>query len=183
MNAKAKELGLTDYKFVNATGLENKDLHGRDLRGQVQMKKVKFLLRTWRFLRITWLLTTLRFWRLPVSLKQSSEKALMMKWTCRTGTSCWKGSSVSIKSDCRRTENRLYWLCGFMLHRNSWTQRNACYYCCIKRKRQPTYRPFRWNEKMFDYAFDNFSMKEIYAEGDQVKAIKRFQLIRVKRKK
>ncbi len=53
MNAKAKELGLTDYKFVNATGLENKDLHGRDLRGQVQMKKVKFLLRTWRFLRIT----------------------------------------------------------------------------------------------------------------------------------
>jgi D-alanyl-D-alanine carboxypeptidase (penicillin-binding protein 5/6) len=28
MNEKAKELGLTKYEFVNATGLENKDLHG-----------------------------------------------------------------------------------------------------------------------------------------------------------
>jgi serine-type D-Ala-D-Ala carboxypeptidase (penicillin-binding protein 5/6) len=28
MNDKAKELGLTNYKFVNATGLENKDLQG-----------------------------------------------------------------------------------------------------------------------------------------------------------
>ncbi|MBD5020943.1 serine hydrolase, partial [Xanthomonas citri pv. citri] len=33
MNAKAKELGLTDYKFVNATGLENKDLHGHQPEG------------------------------------------------------------------------------------------------------------------------------------------------------
>ncbi|MCY9074351.1 D-alanyl-D-alanine carboxypeptidase, partial [Bacillus inaquosorum] len=33
MNAKAKELGLTDYKFVNATGLENKDLHGQQPEG------------------------------------------------------------------------------------------------------------------------------------------------------
>lgn len=28
MNEKAKELGLTNYEFVNATGLENKDLQG-----------------------------------------------------------------------------------------------------------------------------------------------------------
>lgn len=33
MNAKAKELGLTNYKFVNATGLENKDLHGQQPKG------------------------------------------------------------------------------------------------------------------------------------------------------
>ncbi|MCY9150150.1 serine hydrolase, partial [Bacillus haynesii] len=29
MNKKAKELGMKDFKFVNATGLENKDLHGK----------------------------------------------------------------------------------------------------------------------------------------------------------
>ncbi|MBS2967225.1 D-alanyl-D-alanine carboxypeptidase [Metabacillus sp. KIGAM252] len=33
MNDKAKELGLTDYHFVNATGLENKDLNGNHPEG------------------------------------------------------------------------------------------------------------------------------------------------------
>lgn len=33
MDAKAKELGLTDYKFVNSTGLNNKDLQGMHPQG------------------------------------------------------------------------------------------------------------------------------------------------------
>jgi D-alanyl-D-alanine carboxypeptidase (penicillin-binding protein 5/6) len=33
MNAKAKELGLKDYKFVNSTGLNNRDYHGQHPKG------------------------------------------------------------------------------------------------------------------------------------------------------
>ena len=33
MNAKAEELGLKDYKFVNTTGLNNSDLQGMHPQG------------------------------------------------------------------------------------------------------------------------------------------------------
>lgn len=41
---------------------------------------------------------------------------------------------------------------------------------------------FDETKKMFDYAFDNFSMKEIYAEGDQVKGHKTISVDKGKEK-
>lgn len=43
MNDKAKELGLKNYKFVNSTGLTNKDLKVNIRKGQHRMKKIKCL--------------------------------------------------------------------------------------------------------------------------------------------
>ena len=39
MNKKAEELGLEGYKFVNSTGLNNADLKGCILQGQVRKMK------------------------------------------------------------------------------------------------------------------------------------------------
>ncbi|MFK4996572.1 D-alanyl-D-alanine carboxypeptidase family protein [Bacillus sp. N9] len=43
MNDKAKEIGLDHYHFVNSTGLNNSDLHGKHPEGTGQMRKMSCL--------------------------------------------------------------------------------------------------------------------------------------------
>lgn len=88
MNAKAKELGLTDYKFVNATGLENKDLHGHQPEGTSVNEESEVSAKDMAVLADHLITDYPEILETSSIAKRNSEKAPMMKWTCRTGILC-----------------------------------------------------------------------------------------------
>lgn len=171
MNDKAKELGLTNYEFVNATGLENKDLLGMHPEGTDANAESKLSARDMALLSQ----------RLIQDFPEILETASVPKKTFREGTEDatempnwnWmlpelvygyegvdglKTGSTSSAGSCfaaTATKNGLRVITVVMDAKGSEGD--------VKNPR------FFETEKMLDYAFDNFTVKEVYPANYQIK--------------
>lgn len=169
MNAKAKELGLSQYKFVNATGLENKDLHGKHPKGtngdeenEVSAKDMAILAN-----------------RLITDYPEVLETSSIAKTTFREGT-----------DDQMNMPNWNFMLKGLVmqyegvdgLKTGSTDTAGSCFTGTAERNgmrvitvvlnaKGGPLKTARFTEtkKLLDYAFDHFEMKELYPKGQVIK--------------
>ncbi|WP_217708479.1 D-alanyl-D-alanine carboxypeptidase family protein [Metabacillus schmidteae] len=170
MNDKAKELGLTNYEFVNATGLENKDLSGMHPEGTDVNAESKLSARDMALLSQ----------RLIQDYPEVLETASIPKKTFREGTDDatlmpnwnWmlpelvygyegvdglKTGSTSSAGSCftaTATKNGMRVITVVMDAQGNEGD--------VKNSRFPE------TEKMLDYAFDNFSVKEVFPANYQI---------------
>ncbi|MBP1084210.1 MULTISPECIES: D-alanyl-D-alanine carboxypeptidase family protein [Bacillus] len=169
MNAKAKELGLSEYKFVNATGLENKDLHGKhpegtngDEENEVSAKDMAILAN-----------------RLVTDYPEVLETSSIAKTTFREGT-----------DDKMDMPNWNFMLKGLVqeyegvdgLKTGSTDSAGSCFTGTAERNGMrvitvvlnaqggPLHTArFTETKKLLDYAFNHFEMKELYPKGQVIK--------------
>ncbi|WP_426983056.1 D-alanyl-D-alanine carboxypeptidase [Bacillus cabrialesii] len=183
MNAKAKELGLTDYKFVNATGLENKDLHGHQPEGTSVSEESEVSAKDMAILAD----------HLITDYPEILETSSVAKTKFREGTDDemdmpnWNFMLKGLVSEYKKAT-----VDG--LKTGSTDSAGSCFTgtaelngmrvitVVLNAKGNLHTGRFDETKKMFDYAFDNFSMKEIYAEGDQVKGHKTISVDKGKEK-
>ncbi|UYO35706.1 D-alanyl-D-alanine carboxypeptidase [Bacillus zhangzhouensis] len=168
MNAKAKELGLTNYKFVNATGLENKDLHGQQPKGtgpdeesEVSAKDMALLAQ-----------------HLIKDHPEILETASIAKTKFREGTDDemdmpnWnfmlKGLVKEYKGvDGLKTGSTDSAGSSFTGTAKQGDMRVIA--VILNAKGNLHTARFDVAKKLFDYAFKNFTMKEMYKKGQQIK--------------
>lgn len=170
MNDKAKELGLTNYEFVNATGLENKDLAGMHPEGTDVNAESKLSARDMALLSQ----------RLIQDYPEVLETASIPRKTFREGTDDatempnwnWmlpelvfgyegvdglKTGSTSSAGSCftaTATKNGMRVISVVMDAQGNGGD--------VKDSRFPE------TEKMLDYAFNNFSVKEVFPANYQI---------------
>jgi len=173
MNDKAKELGLTNYEFVNATGLENKDLLGKHPEGTSADAESKVSARDMA------LLSQRLIQDFPDILKTAS----IAKKTFREGT-----------DDATEMPNWNWMLPGLVygyegvdgLKTGSTSSAGSCFTATAEKNgmrvitvvmnakaedgggdvKNPR---FFATEKMLNYAFDHFTVKEVFPAGYQIK--------------
>ena len=171
MNEKAAELGLKDYKFVNATGLNNRDLQGLHPAGSDENAENVMSARA---------VATLAY-HLLNEYPEILETASIPKKTFREGT------DDEIKMD-----NWNWMLPGLVYSyegvdgiKTGYTEfagycftgtaeRNGIRFITVvmnaKTDGQGTYKArFEETRKLLDYGFSNYSMKELYPAGYQIK--------------
>lgn len=171
MNAKAKELGLTNFKFVNATGLENKDLHGKQPEGTSVDEESEVSAKDMAILAD----------RLITDYPEILDTSSIAKTKFREGTDDemdmpnWNFMLKGLVSEYKGVDG---------LKTGSTDSAGSCFTSTAERNgmrvitvvlnAKGNIHTGRFDEtkKMLNYAFDNFSMKEIYAEGKQVKGHK-----------
>lgn len=183
MNAKAKELGLKNYKFVNSTGLNNKDLKGKHPKGtgaedenimsaRAMAKLASRLLSDYPEVLETTSIPKKDFpgmpgkmqnwnWMLP-SLVYGYEGVDGLK----TGTTDFAGFCFT--GTAKRNEMRVITV---VMNAKDKSGKGAYESRFIETK------------KMMEYAFNNFSMKEIYPDGYKVKGHESLPVINGKEKK
>jgi len=168
MNKKAKELGMKDFKFVNATGLENKDLHGKHPSGTNANEENEVSARDMALLAD----------HLVSDYPEILDTASIAKTKFRKGT-----------DDEMDMPNWNFMLKGLVqqyegvdgLKTGSTDSAGSCFTATAERNGMRVISVvlnakgdlhtgrFKETKKMLDYAFDNFTMKEFYAKGAQVK--------------
>lgn len=182
MNKKAEELGLENYKFVNSTGLNNKDLKGKHPEGtkpedenimsaRSMAKLASRLMNDYPEVLETTSIPEKEFpgkpgkmvnwnWMLP-SLDFSYKGVDGLK----TGTTDFAGYCFT--GTAKRDGLRVITVVMNAKGKNG----------------QGDYKSrFNESKKMMDYAFTNFSVKEIYPKGYQVKNNKTIPVISGKEK-
>ncbi|MCY7859554.1 D-alanyl-D-alanine carboxypeptidase [Bacillus sonorensis] len=168
MNKKAKELGMKNFKFVNATGLENKDLHGKHPSGTSANEENEVSARDMAILAD----------HLVNDYPEILDTASIAKTKFREGTDDemdmpnWNFMLKGLVQEYKGVDG---------LKTGSTDSAGSCFTATAKRngirvisvvlnaKGNLHTARFDATKKMLDYAFDNFSMKELYAKGAQVK--------------
>ncbi|MPQ25478.1 D-alanyl-D-alanine carboxypeptidase [Bacillus paralicheniformis] len=168
MNKKAKELGMKNFKFVNATGLENKDLHGKHPRGTSVDEESEVSARDMAVLTA----------HLVNDYSEILDTASIAKTKFREGT-----------YDEMDMPNWNFMLKGLVqeyegvdgLKTGSTDSAGSCFAATAKRNGMRVISVvfnakgslhtgrFVETKKMLDYAFKNFTIKEMYAKDAQVK--------------
>ena len=166
MNDKAKELGLQHYKFVNSTGLTNKDLKGHHPKGTTPDEENKMSARDCAILAqrlIHDFPDILETAKIPKKTFQEGGKypVKMDNWNWMLeglvmqyeGVDGLKTGSTPEAGDCftGTAERNGMRLISVVINTNSHTAR------------------FAETKKLFDYGFANFEAKEVYPKGSVVK--------------
>lgn len=172
MNAKAKELGMTNYDFKNATGLVNEDLHGKQPQGEGVKEESEVSAKDMALLADR-LITDY-----PEVLKTTS----IAKTKFRAGTDDemdmpnWNFMLKGLVSEYPGVDGLKTGStdsAGSCF--TSTAQRNGMRVITVVLNAKGNLHTGRFDEtkKMLDYAFNsNFSMKDLYPEGSQVKGHK-----------
>ncbi|MGL4522572.1 MAG: serine hydrolase [Bacilli bacterium] len=166
MNAKAEKLGLGEYKFVNATGLNNEDLKGKHPAGTTATDENMMSARATAALAyhlINEFPEVLEIASIPKKVFQEGGKypIQMDNWNwmlpslvygyegmdgLKTGSTPTAGYSFT--GTAKRGEMRLI---SVVMKTDSYQAR------------------FDETKKILDYGFNNFELKEVYAKGDTLK--------------
>ncbi|KFN04176.1 D-alanyl-D-alanine carboxypeptidase [Bacillus clarus] len=166
MNDKSKELGLKNYKFVNSTGLTNKDLKGQHPEGTNPDEENKMSARDVANLAqrlIQDFPKTLDTAKIPKKTFQKGGKYPidMANWNWMLkglikeyeGVDGLKTGSTPEAGDCftGTAERNGMRLISVVIKTNSHTAR------------------FDETKKLYDYGFTNFEVKKVYSKGSAVK--------------
>ncbi|EOO25736.1 D-alanyl-D-alanine carboxypeptidase [Bacillus cereus VD133] len=166
MNDKAKELGLKTYKFVNSTGLTNKDLKGEQPEGTTPEEENKMSARDCAMLAqrlIQDFPKVLDTAKIPQ--KTSKENG---KYSIKMENTNWmlKGANMPYEGvDGLKT--------GFTSEAGncftSTAERNGIRFISVVMNTNSHSARFKETKKLLDYGFTNFEMKKVYAEGSVVR--------------
>ncbi|HDX9672666.1 TPA: D-alanyl-D-alanine carboxypeptidase [Bacillus cereus] len=166
MNDKSKELGLKNYKFVNSTGLTNKDLKGQHPEGTTPDEENKMAARDVAILAQ----------HLIQDFPKTLDTAKISKKTFREGT-----------TDRIEMINWNWMLPGLSkaydgvdgLKTGSTPEAGDCFTGTIERdgmrfisvviKTKSRDARFDETKKLYNYGFANFEMKQLYKKGSSVK--------------
>ncbi|MGG3692465.1 D-alanyl-D-alanine carboxypeptidase family protein [Heyndrickxia ginsengihumi] len=171
MNKQAKELGLTDYKFVNATGLNNRDLDGMQPKGTSPTAENEMSARS--VAKLAYHLVT----DFPDSLKTTS----IPKLKFRAGTDDeidmqnWNWMLPSLVYGEKGVDGLKTGTTDFAGYCFTGTaKRNGMRIITVVMNAKGSdgdgYKArFTETKKMMDYAFNNYSLKTIYAKNSAVK--------------
>ncbi|MEC1108760.1 D-alanyl-D-alanine carboxypeptidase [Bacillus velezensis] len=172
MNAKAKELGMTNYDFKNATGLVNEDLHGKQPQGEGVKEESEVSAKDMALLAD----------RLITDYPEVLETTSIAKTKFRAGTDDemdmpnWNFMLKGLVSEYPGVDGLKTGStdsAGSCF--TSTAQRNGMRVITVVLDAKGNLHTGRFDEtkKMLDYAFNsNFSMKDLYPEGSQVKGHK-----------
>ncbi len=184
MNEKAKKLGLKDYKFVNATGLSSKDLQGLHLEGMNENEENVMSARA---------VATLAY-HLLKEYPQVLETASTPKKIFREGT-----------DDQIKMDNWNWMLPGLVYSyegvdglKTGYTEfagycftgtakRNGIRFITVVMNAKSNGKStigarFEQTRKLLDYGFSNYSLKELYPAGYQLKGKSTLPVVKGKEK-
>ncbi|RWS38707.1 D-alanyl-D-alanine carboxypeptidase [Bacillus mycoides] len=166
MNDKSKELGLKNYKFVNSTGLTNKDLKGHHPEGTTPDEENKMSARDVAILAQ----------RLIEDFPKTLDIAKISKKVFREGTpdriemSNWNWMLKGLIKEYEGVDG---------LKTGSTPEAGDCFTGTVERngmrfisvviKTSSHTARFDETKKLYDYGFANFEMKKMYEEGSSVK--------------
>ncbi|GIN74353.1 D-alanyl-D-alanine carboxypeptidase DacA [Bacillus sp. J14TS2] len=171
MNEKAEELGLEDYYFVNSTGLNNKDLKGKHPQGEADDENLMSarstaalaakLMKDFPEVLDTTSVAKKKFRDLPGEMKNWNKMLPGLEFEyegvdgLKTGTTdlagrCFTGTAT-------RGDFRVVTVVMNAKDDNGVSS---------------DYGRFGQTQKMMEYAFANFSMKEIFLKGYEIKGHK-----------
>ncbi|WDL94667.1 D-alanyl-D-alanine carboxypeptidase [Bacillus sp. HNR-4] len=166
MNNKSKELGLKNYKFVNSTGLTNKDLKGQHPEGTNPDEENKMAARDVAILAQ----------RLIQDFPKTLDTAKISKKTFREGTTDridminWNWMLPGLSKAYDGVDG---------LKTGSTPEAGECFTGTIEKDGMrfisvvinTKSRDARFDEtkKLYDYGFANFEMKQMYKKGSSVK--------------
>lgn len=166
MNNKAKEFGLKDYKFVNSTGLTNKDLKGQHPEGTTPEEENKMSARDVAILAqhlIKDFPKVLDTAKVPKKVFQEGGKypIQMDNWNWMLkglvkqydGVDGLKTGSTPEAGDCF----------------TGTVERNGMRFISVVIKTNSHTARFDETKKLYDYGFANFEMKQMYKKGSSVK--------------
>jgi len=166
MNEKAKELGLDDYKFVNSTGLNNRDLAGFHPEGTGPEEENEMSARS----------TAELAYHLLKKFPEILDTASIPKMKFREGTDDeinmdnwnWMLPGLVYEHpdvDGIKTGSTDYAGFGF----TGTAERDGVRFITVVLKTDSYKARFDETRKMLDYALGNYSFEEIYPEGYQLK--------------
>ncbi|MFB9758608.1 D-alanyl-D-alanine carboxypeptidase family protein [Ectobacillus funiculus] len=179
MNEKAKELGLKNYKFVNATGLTNSDLKGHQPAGTSPDEQNKMSAKDCA------ILAKRLIDDYPEILKTASVPKKVFQ----------EGGKYPVKM-----ENWNWMLPGLVygyegvdgLKTGSTPEAGYCFTGTAKRdgmrlisvviKTDSDKARFAETKKLFDYGFSGFEVKELYPKGSEVKGTETINVVKGKEK-
>ncbi|MGE6552584.1 serine hydrolase [Bacillus mycoides] len=165
MNDKAKELGLKNYKFVNSTGLTNKDLKGMHPEGTTPDEENKMSAKDVATLAqhlIKDYPKVLETAKIPKKVfRPEKEKFGMSNWNWMLkglvkeydGVDGLKTGSTPEAGDCF----------------TGTVERNGMRFISVVIKTSSHTARFDETKKLYDYGFANFEMKKMYEKGSSVK--------------
>ncbi|NSL52343.1 serine hydrolase [Calidifontibacillus erzurumensis] len=172
MNDKAKELGMKDFKFVNSTGLNNKDLLGMHPKGTGETEENMMSARataTLAYHLINDYPEVLETASIPVKKFTKGidgEGITMLNWNAMLpdipgylqqfayqGVDGLKTGSTELAGYC---------FTGTAV-------RNGMRLISVVMRTKSQYARFEETKKLFDYGFSNFVEKELFPEGYQLK--------------
>lgn len=183
MNKKAEELGLKDFKFVNATGLNNKDLKGFHHTGTEEEENVMSARATAKLAShlINDYPEVLETTSIPkLTFREGTDDAInMQNWNWMLPSLVYGFEGVDgLKTG--TTEFAGYCFTGTAI-------RNGNRYITVIMNAKDdsgkgSYKSrFDETKKMFNYAFSNFSKEELIPAGYQVKGKKTLPVIKGKK--
>jgi serine-type D-Ala-D-Ala carboxypeptidase (penicillin-binding protein 5/6) len=175
MNEKAKELKLPDYKFVNSTGLNNSDLKGLHPSGTGQNEENMLSARSTAILAYHLLKDY------PEVLKTASipkkvfrEGTEMANWNFMLPSLVYEYEGVDgIKTG--STDLAKYCFTGTAV-------RNDMRLISVVMKTPSRKARFAETKKLYDYAFNNFTKKQLYPSGFQIEGSSELKVIKGKEK-
>ncbi|HDR6312976.1 TPA: D-alanyl-D-alanine carboxypeptidase [Bacillus cereus] len=166
MNDKSKELGLKNYKFVNSTGLTNKDLKGQHPEGTTPDEENKMAARDVAILAQ----------HLIQDFPKTLDTAKISKKTFREGTTDrieminWNWMLPGLSKAYAGVDG---------LKTGSTPEAGDCFTGTIEKdgmrfisvviKTKSRDARFDETKKLYDYGFDNFEMKQMSKKGSSVK--------------
>ncbi|OTW74072.1 D-alanyl-D-alanine carboxypeptidase [Bacillus sp. AFS094611] len=166
MNDKSKELGLKNYKFVNSTGLTNKDLKGQHPEGTTPDEENKMAARDVAILAQ----------RIIQDFPKTLDTAKISKKTFREGTTDridminWNWMLPGLSKAYDGVDG---------LKTGSTPEAGDCFTGTIEKdgmrfisvviKTKSRDARFDETKKLYDYGFANFEMKQLYKKGSSVK--------------
>ncbi len=165
MNDKSKELGLKNYKFVNSTGLTNKDLKGMHPEGTTADEENKMSAKDVATLAqhlIKDYPKVLDTAKIPKKeFRPEKEKFAMSNWNWMLkglvkeydGVDGLKTGSTPEAGDCF----------------TGTVERNGMRFISVVIKTSSHTARFDETKKLYDYGFANFEMKQMYKKGSSVK--------------
>ncbi|MGX1902748.1 serine hydrolase [Thermolongibacillus altinsuensis] len=171
MNEKAEELGLKDYKFVNATGLNNKDLQGLHPEGSgendenVMSARAVAKLAYHLYHKFPEILETASIPK-KVFREGTDDEIQMDNWNWMLPGLIYAYEGVDgIKTG--YTEFAGYCFTGT-------AERDGIRFITVvmnaKTDGKPSYKArFEETRKLLDYGFSNYTLKELYPSGYQLK--------------
>ncbi|WP_214484758.1 serine hydrolase [Bacillus sp. SM2101] len=184
MNAKAKELGLKDYKFVNSTGLNNNSLY--DMHPEGTSKSDENLMSA----RTTATLAYKLFNDFPeiINTASISKKVFREEGDYPIQMANWNWMLPGLLYEYEGVDGiktGFTDLAGYCF--TSTAERDGMRYITVvmnaksNGKSIPEAR-FIETEKLLDYAFANFKIQELYPEGYQIKKESTFPVVKGKEK-
>jgi D-alanyl-D-alanine carboxypeptidase (penicillin-binding protein 5/6) len=178
MNAKAKELGLKDYNFVNATGLNNKDLKGFDSTGGPTEENMMSA-------RSTALLAFRLINDFPEVLETTSTpKAVFRAGTDdKTDMPNWNWMLPSLVYGYEGVDGLKTGstdLAGFSF--TGTIKKNGTRLISVVMKTNSYEARFEETKKLFDYGFANFEKADITPANYQIKSDKTLPVVKGKEK-